>query len=135
MSVDATKVIYASTLNAYKNLGVLSESVVVSGAVGAGSTRTWDTTFTASDIPTYFTIIVEATSFTSSTLRWQTFPPARYRNVTCSGPSSLEPVQLAVLVDGSDITFRAKYKNPYGSTLTFTSTDIDFIYVPYTITE
>lgn len=135
MSIDATKVIFASTLNAYKNTGVKSGTVSVSGTVAAGAEATFDGTVTLDAEAKFFTILVETTggAFLPGSVRWQSLPSALYYEVGASGPASSLTLLLTLVVSGNNLTLRAYTLNPYGSTITLNSTTINFKYVPYTI--
>jgi hypothetical protein len=133
MNIDATKVIYASTLNAYKNTGVRSGTVTVSGNIAAGAIQDWTTDISLSEAAKYFTILVKTTSFTGGTVRWQAMPSALYYDVPASGPAASLQCLLAVIVNGTTVTLKVWTLNPYGSTITMTATPIEFKYVPYTL--
>lgn len=133
IQVDPSKVKFYSGFNAYKNTGVKSASVVVSGTLGAGATADYDKTIALTEQPVFFTILVKTTGFIGGAARWQTMPSALYYDVPASGPAASLAVLLAVVVNGTNVTLRAWAHNPYDSTLTFTTTTIEFKFVPYTL--
>lgn len=133
MTVDATKVIYASTLNAFKNTGVKSGGVAVAGGIEAGEIADWSTSVTLPEEPKFFTILVKATGLFDTTPRWQPLPSSLYYNVPASGPDTKLAVLLTLRVVGNTVTLIATTLNPFGSTITLSATNIEFKYVPYTL--
>lgn len=134
MTADPSKILFYTGYNAYKNTGVKSATVTVSGTVAAGAVADYETSITLDEVPTYFTILVKTTSaLTSDTARWQPLPSANYYVVPASGPASSLGVLLVLAINGTTLTFRAWTLNPFGSTLTWTTTNIEFKYVPYTL--
>jgi hypothetical protein len=133
MSVDPSLVQFYSGFNAYKNTGVKSGTTTVSGTLAAGTAANYNSTVTLDEVPVYFTVLVRTTSLVGGTTRWQALPSSVYYDVPCSGPASSLTVFLTLIVNGSDITLRASALNPFVSTLTWTTTNIEFKYVPYTL--
>lgn len=131
--IDPTLVRYYSGFNAYKNDSVKLASVTVSGTLGAGAVGDYETTITLDELPLYFTAQVKTTNLVGGVVRWQSMPSSLYYDVPCSGPLSSLAVMLTIIVNGNNVTFRAWTMNPAGSTITWSTTNIDFRYVPKTL--
>ena len=133
---DGSKIQYYSGYNTYKNQGVRSATVTVSGSLAAGGLKSYSTAVALLANYKYSTGLVKTNDFASSpagTPRWQPFPPANTYTVPCSGGFGTElTVQLELLIDTGSVTFRATAFNNDSSTITFTSTDISFVYSVHT---
>lgn len=134
MSLDPEKVIFASTLNAFKNTGVYNTSVtIVGGSLGAGATRTGTSVVSLSENTDFSYAIANYTEFTKGgSAAWQIIPI--FDAVVPSSGGDLQ-VTIYFTINGTDITFTAFTDNPYGAPVTVTATTFDIKYVAYTLAD
>lgn len=133
MTVDSSKIQYYTGYNTYKNLGVRSASVLVSGVIAAGTAADYTTTISLEANYKFSTARVRTTDFVGGSPRWQAFPPSVYYDVpTSAGPVSSLQVFLALDINGNQLSFKAFAFNPEASDVTFSSTTIDFVYAVHT---
>jgi hypothetical protein len=137
MSVDLSKVIYSSTANSFKNTGVFSTSVTLSGTVGAGASVSFSSVVTLSENQVFSFFIAEYADlgkvlFGNTTRHWQRVPTLATAYVQTTPTGNLG-CTLRALINGSVVTFTATLTNPYAGVETITSTTINIRYVTYTL--
>lgn len=131
--IDASKIQYYTGYNTYKNLGVRTARVTVSGSLASGAIGDYTAVVTLLEDYKFSTARVKTNDFRSgSTARWQAFPPATYYNVPCSAGATELAVRLLLEVNGNQVTFKATALNPNPGSITFVTTDIDFVYAVHT---
>lgn len=131
---DASKLQYYTGYNTYKNLGVRSASVTVSGSTAPSAISDWQTTVTFDEDYKYSTAKVRTNDVLGGSVRWQGFPAARFYRVPVTGhPSVTEfAVTLLIEVNGNQVTFKATVFNGTPDPLNWTTTTIDFEYAVHT---
>lgn len=138
---DSSKLQYYTGYNAYKNLQVRTGSISVTTAtVTPGSTRNFDTIVTVEPDSRFTSALIEAneeTPPTVSALRWQAFPPANkvWQTLSVAPPGvTAHDMDLSIIVNDDQVTFRAQTFNPYAADLAFNTLTINFEYAVHTTT-
>lgn len=131
MSLDPEKVIFASSLNAYKNTGVYDTSVTVSGTLTAGQTRSWTSVVTLPENQDFSYAVAKYVEFTKGGAAVYQQIPVFDASITTTPTGGLT-ASIYYTISGSTITFTVFMNNPYGGTETITSTTVDIRYVTYT---
>lgn len=132
MSIDAERVIFASTLNAFKNTGVYDTSVTIAGgSLGAGATRTGTVIITLNEDPDFSYAIAEYVELTKGGgASWQPIPT--FDALVASSGGNLQAA-LYFQINGNTVVFTAFTNNPYGAPVTVTATTFNIRYVTYTL--
>lgn len=133
MTLDLSRVIYSSTTNAYKNTGVKTSSINLTGTVAAGTFATFETTIVLTETQNYGKLFIYVTDFFSSETGW--FNARASALINTSGPATTHDFWLGTKINGDNVTVYAQLFNPYGSTLTLTDTTVPIIYITYTTEE
>ena len=140
MTVDTSKIHYSSQFNAYKNLGVHLGSIFVdTAAIAPGTLKNWQTTITVEPDSRFALALIEANGDNFpvgvTPLRFQAFPPANAVWQTLSvdpGGVVTHNMNIDMIVNNNQVTFRLEAFNPYGSNLAFNSLTVNFVYVTHT---
>lgn len=132
MSLDPEKVIFASSLNAYKNTGVYDTSVTIAGgSLGAFATRTGTSVVSLPENTDFSYAIANYAEFTKGgSSSWQVIPTFD-AIVPSSGGDLLAAIYFTI--SGTNITFTAFTNNPSGAPVTVTATTFNIKYVAYTL--
>jgi hypothetical protein len=138
MTVNVTKLIFSSSNNTFKNTGVYDTSIVLSGTILAGQTRTFTSVVVLDEVPTFVFAKAKYREFTKyingfTSQVWQKFP-THYAYIPTTPTGNLG-ADLRVNVNGTTVTFTAVIHNPYGATETITAETIRIRYSPYTLTN
>jgi len=133
MTIDAEKVIFASTLNAYKNQGVKTSSVAISGSMASGAILQLSTAVTLTESPVYFTVLANMNDFFNTANRWQVVPSSRATVFATTGFVSTVTGYVGFTVSGSTVTFVVTIWNNSGGVVNLVATTVPFQYVPYTL--
>jgi hypothetical protein len=137
--IDLRNALYSSSANSFKNTGVYTTSVSLSGSVAAGATATFTSTITLNEnqVFTYFTAEyadLAKVIFGITTKFWQRSPSGANAYIPTT-PSDSLGADINARVNGNVVTFIAVLFNPYGTPETITPTTINIRYVTYTTTE
>jgi hypothetical protein len=133
MSVDYSKLIYASELNAFKTQEINTTSITASGTIGAGATVNFTSTITLDENQDFAYAIANYREYVKNTLAWQLMPT--FDVAVTTTPTGFINWYLLYRINGNVVTFTLGAQNPYGSTETITSTTINIIYVTYTLSN
>mgnify|MGYP003440826170 CR=1 FL=1 len=136
MTLDLSRVIYASTANAFKNTGVYNTTLTFSGSVAAGATATFTTVLTTEEASDYVFVVAEYTniykkiSAGDATKYWQKLPylATAYIPTTSANLGAF----IYFVVNGTTVTFTGVLFNGNVGTETITTTAINIKYVTYT---
>lgn len=129
--IDYSKLNFSSQLNTFKNTGVFSTSITMSGNLPAGTERTFTSVITLEETQVFVFARAEYAEFIVGVTEWQIFPTFDM-NVPTTPIGSLTGYLLAQ-VDGNVVTFIAGIANPYGTDETITDLTIPISYVTYTL--
>jgi len=130
--VDYSKLNFTSQLNTFKNTGVYSSSITLSGNLGAGATATFTSTITLAENQVFVFAKAQYVEFTKGGApTWQMLPTFDAYVVTT--PIGFINTALYATVNGNIVTFTAFMRNPYGTTETIANTTIPITYVTYTV--
>lgn len=130
--IDYTKLNFASEINTFKNTGVFSTSITMSGNLPASSEQTFTSVITLTENQVFVFAKAEYVEFIKGgSAAWQIFPTFDMNVPTT--PIGFLSGYLLAKVDGMTVTFIAGIANPYGTDETITSQTINISYVTYTI--
>ena len=137
MSIDYSKLQFFSRANTFKNTGVFTTSIVLSGTIPSGTERTFTSVITLAERQVFVFAEAKYAEFTkflgtgATTKLWQRFPT--FDAYIPTTPTGNLAAYMTPLVNGTTVTFKAGIFNPYAGTETITSTTIDISYVTYTL--
>ena len=138
MTVDVTKLTFSSNNNTFKNTGVYDTSIVLSGTITAGQTKTFTSTIVLDEAPVFVFAKAKYREFTKyisglTSQVWQKIP-THYTYIPTTPTGNLG-ADLRVEVNGTTVTFKAVIFNPYAGTETITTETISIRYTTYTLTN
>jgi hypothetical protein len=119
----------SSLNNTFKNTGVFTTSVTLSGAVANGAFGTFDTTLTLTQPPIYSETLANFTEFVSGTSGWWD-TKQNGRITTSAGTTNF---WIILIINGNNVTFRAQVFNSTASPFTLSTTTVNIQYVTYTL--
>src|SRR5690348_2868999 len=140
MTVDASKLIYYSGFNAFKNASSYSASFVLPATLPT-SGFTLTQIFTLTSAPVFsklwaqFIEIVDAQN--SGSAHWYSGQTGGYFNVGVHTPTSpftgWTNAGLYAVINGTTVTVTLSCANPYGSSVSLDAQTIPFVFVDYTL--
>lgn len=137
MSVDLRKVQFSTTANAFKNTGVYTTSITMSGALAAFQERTFTSSITLSENQEFVFARARYAEYSKAasdgTFYWQVMPTFDLNVPTVPIGTGINLGYLLVRVNGTQVTFIAGVKNGLGSAETIVSQTINIEYVTYTL--
>lgn len=134
MSFDLRQMKFSSAANSFKNTGVYTTSLTMSGTIGAGATKTVTTTVTLEEDQVFAYALARYNEVAkNSGNAWQKIPT--FDASVPSTPIGFLKSAIYFTINGNNITFTAFMFNPYGSTETLTSTTFNIRYVAYTLAQ
>lgn len=122
----------SSLNNTFKNTGVFTTSVTLSGVVGVGAFANFDTTITLTQAPVYSVTLAQFKEFASGVTDWWDIKENGDITVT-AGPVGNTNFWILVIINGLNVTFRAQTFNPNAAPITLQSTNVPIQYVTYTL--
>lgn len=122
----------SSLTNSFKNTGVYSTNIVLSGTIGSGANVNFSASVTLPENQTYAFAKAYYTEIAKGgSASWQKIPTAGAYVVTT--PTGNLAAILFTTVNDKTVTFNASMFNPYGGTETIATTTIPITYVTYTV--
>jgi len=130
--IDLSKVKLYSLANAFKNTGVYSTSVTLSGAIGPGVEVQFTSTITLPQNQIFAFAIAQYTEASKGgAAAWQKIPT--FDAAFTSTPTGNLKAYVLSQINGNVLTFIAGAQNPYAGTETITNLTIPIVYVTYTL--
>lgn len=126
--VDPDKVIFYSNYNSFKNDGVLSAIVTMSGSIPAGTQKIFTTSVTSTLNPLYGQVQARFKELSSGVTDWWNLQQNGLVVLTVGSPSPFQ-FNVGVQINGNTITFLAFVFNGTAGSITLQSTDVPFSYV------
>lgn len=122
----------SSLNNTFKNTGVFTTSITLSGVIANGTFGSFDSTITLPQAPIYSETLAELTELTSGVFGWWDTKQNGFITVT-AGLVTDTNFWILVIINGSQITFRAQVFNGTAAPFTLQSTTVNIRYVTYTL--
>lgn len=124
--------IFNSDLDAFKQSGILTGSITFAGSIGAGQEIQLLTTPQT----------INSLDFAQMLFDNSFYHPGRYRDVSLENATMVNEVtrgsqlqcNVFQVVNGTSIQFGGTIFNPYSGAVTFSTTTINFLYVPFQAT-
>jgi len=130
--IDLDILAYSSTTDAYKNTGVFTATLGLSGTIPAGTERTFTTTITLAENQVFGYALAQYKEFVKlGTAQYQLIPT--FDADTPTTPTGNLASYIVYIINGTQVTFKAGIFNPYGGTETITAISFPIIYVTYTL--
>lgn len=135
--IDYSKLQFYSGANTFKNTGVFTTSITLSGTIPTGTEKIFTSVVTLTENQVFVFAEAKYAEFAKflgtgvTTKLWQRFPT--FDAYVPTTPTGNLAAYITPLVNGQTVTFKAGIFNPYVGTETITSTVIAISYVTYTL--